>query len=116
MGGEEEEEGEDTTTIVAALHRRPQPGVFACVSPTQDSVSWPHRELHRMRYSQRRYSQMHMVGSFVRLISSTVWRRLAHPQSNEPSRQSLSLPFPLRGFPPSPSSPHRPPRPWQSGL
>ena len=44
-------------------------GVSACVSPAQDNVSWPHRELHRMRYSQRRYSQLHMVGSFVRLIS-----------------------------------------------
>eukprot|EP00959_Pyramimonas_sp_CCMP1952_P206724 4323247-Pyramimonas_sp.AAC.1 len=42
---------------------------FACVSPTQDSVSWPHREPHGMRCSQRRYSQLHMVGSFARLIS-----------------------------------------------
>eukprot|EP00959_Pyramimonas_sp_CCMP1952_P132307 2766251-Pyramimonas_sp.AAC.1 len=27
-----------------------------------------HRDLRRLRYSQRRYSQLHMAGSFARLI------------------------------------------------
>ena len=30
--------------------------------------SWPHREPHRRRVLQLRYSQLHMVGSFARLI------------------------------------------------
>ena len=37
---------------------------------------WPHRKLHRRRDSQLRYSQLHMVGSFARLIleaSCSVW-------------------------------------------
>ena len=44
-------------------------GVFACLFPAQDIVSWPHSNLHRMRYSQPRCSPLHMVGPFARLIS-----------------------------------------------
>eukprot|EP00959_Pyramimonas_sp_CCMP1952_P465102 9487706-Pyramimonas_sp.AAC.1 len=39
----------------------------------QDSTSWSHREPHRMHCSQRRYSQLHMVGSFAWLMYVVLW-------------------------------------------
>ena len=54
------------------LHLRPQ---WQCshvgVTPVlahPSHVSWTHTELHRVRFSQLRYSQLHMVGSFARII------------------------------------------------
>eukprot|EP00959_Pyramimonas_sp_CCMP1952_P272312 5693314-Pyramimonas_sp.AAC.1 len=47
--------------------------VSTCVSPTQYSASWLNRELHRRRYPQLWYSQLHMVGPFARLICVCIY-------------------------------------------
>eukprot|EP00959_Pyramimonas_sp_CCMP1952_P052313 1093707-Pyramimonas_sp.AAC.2 len=44
--------------------RLPAPTAPISMHPSRASSS--HRELHRRRYSQLRYSQLHLVGSFAR--------------------------------------------------
>eukprot|EP00959_Pyramimonas_sp_CCMP1952_P006055 126728-Pyramimonas_sp.AAC.1 len=64
------------------LHRRlrwQRPhGVPVPILAHPSHASWPQREVHRGRYPQLRYTQLHMVGSFARIVFD-IWCYLSMP-------------------------------------